>query len=179
MANMSSEIGYYGQFQNDPIFSLQETFRVRFLVYCPYISHSVINYTYSPHTCFVAANHWFLSVMLKSCLMQLCIWPCHVVSAEIAVAIIHTVWTWHHRTFSCFQKWSTLLVNASQMMKTSRMLSWPGWIARWPYGVKRVYTNWCQGTTSALMSKVTMWKSRQRYVPKLVYRGVQKNVSTV
>ena len=26
-----------------------------------------------------------------------------------------------------------------------------------------------QGTTSALMSKATMCKSRQRYVPKLVY----------
>ena len=35
--------------------------------------------------------------------------------------------------------------------------------------MKRVYTHWCQGTTSALMSKATMWKIRQRYVPKLVY----------
>ena len=35
--------------------------------------------------------------------------------------------------------------------------------------MKRVYTNWCQGTTSVLMSKATMWKSRQRNVPKLVY----------
>ena len=43
-----------------------------------------------------------------------------------------------------------------------------GWITRQPHGMRRVYTNWCQGT-SALMSKVTMWKSRQRYVPKLVY----------
>ena len=35
---------------------------------------------------------------------------------------------------------------------------------RQPHGMKRVYTNWYQGmTTSALMSKVTMWKSRQRY----------------
>ena len=45
--------------------------------------------TYSPLTCFVAADHWFLvfSVMLKSCLMQLYIRPCHMVSAEIAVAM--------------------------------------------------------------------------------------------
>ena len=35
--------------------------------------------------------------------------------------------------------------------------------------MKRKYTNVCQGTTSALTSKATMWKSRQRYVPKLVY----------
>ena len=35
--------------------------------------------------------------------------------------------------------------------------------------MKRVYTNWCQGTTSALMSKATVWKSRQRYVPYLLY----------
>ena len=34
--------------------------------------------------------------------------------------------------------------------------------------MKRVYINWCQGT-SALMSKATMWKGRQIYVPKLVY----------
>ena len=44
------------------------------------------------------------------------------------------------------------------------------WITRRPCGMKRLYTNWCQGTTSALMSKETMWKGRQRYVPKLVYR---------
>ena len=43
------------------------------------------------------------------------------------------------------------------------------WITRRPHGMKRVYTNWCQGTTSALLSKATMWKSRQRYEPKLIY----------
>ena len=43
-----------------------------------------------------------------------------------------------------------------------------GWITSRPHGMKRVYTNWCQGTTSDLMSKETMWKGRQRYVPKLV-----------
>ena len=36
--------------------------------------------------------------------------------------ILHTIPTWHRRTFYYFQKWSTLLVNASQMMKTWRML---------------------------------------------------------
>ena len=40
--------------------------------------------------------------------------------------------------------------------------------ARQPHGMTRVYTNWCQ-VTSALMSKGTMWNSRQRYVSKLVY----------
>ena len=43
----------------------------------------------SPPTSFVAADHWFLvfSVMLKNSLMQLYVGPCHVVSAEIAVAM--------------------------------------------------------------------------------------------
>ena len=42
---------------------------------------------YSPHICFVAADHWFLvfSVMLKSCIMQSYVGPCNVVSAEIPV----------------------------------------------------------------------------------------------
>ena len=35
--------------------------------------------------------------------------------------------------------------------------------------IKMVYKNWCQGTKSALMSKATLWKGRQRYVPELVY----------
>ena len=39
-------------------------------------------------------------------------------------SILRTVRTWHPRTIFCFQKWrNTLLVNASQMMKTRRMLS--------------------------------------------------------
>jgi len=35
--------------------------------------------------------------------------------------------------------------------------------ARWarrPSGTRRKYVNWCNGTTSASMSKVTMWRSR-------------------
>ena len=45
--------------------------------------------TYSPLTCFVAAYHWFLviSVMLKSCLIQLYVGPCHLVSVAMAVMI--------------------------------------------------------------------------------------------
>ena len=45
---------------------------------------------YSPRTCFVAASHWFLvfSVMFNSCLMQLYIGLCHVVSAEITMAMV-------------------------------------------------------------------------------------------
>ena len=148
---------------------------------------------YSPRSCLVAADHWFLvfSVMVKSCLMQLYVGPCYVVCSEIAVAmavpienpadcevrgvvsflqadetlgylaeeassrvelfccttmhvrilpadksccvsnfigtsssILSTVLTWHRRTFSCFQKLrSTLLVNASQIKKTLRMLA--------------------------------------------------------
>ena len=142
---------------------------------------------YSLRTYFVAADHSFLvfSVILKSFLMQLYVGPCHVISAEITVAmavpienradckvrgiirflqadeiigylaeeaksavelfccttmhvrilpgmhkpccvsksigtsssILLRVQTQHLRFFF-FQKWSTLLVNASQMMKT-------------------------------------------------------------
>ena len=45
---------------------------------------------YSPLTCFVAADHWFLvsSVMSKSCLMQFYVVPYHIVIAEIAVAMV-------------------------------------------------------------------------------------------
>ena len=44
---------------------------------------------YSLRTCFVAADHWLFvfSLMLKSCIIQLYVGPCHVVSAEIAVAM--------------------------------------------------------------------------------------------
>ena len=55
-----------------------------------YLRHSHVTIgAYSPCTCFVAANHWFLmfSVMYKSCLIHLYIAPCHMVSAEIAVAM--------------------------------------------------------------------------------------------
>ena len=43
---------------------------------------------YSPRTCFVAADHCFLvfSVTFITCLMQLYVGPCDVVSREIAVA---------------------------------------------------------------------------------------------
>ena len=37
---------------------------------------------------------------------------------------------------------STLMLKAT-MMKTWRMLLWPGLIATQPHGMARVYTNWC------------------------------------
>ena len=39
-------------------------------------------------------------------------------SIDTSSSILRTVRTWHDLTFSCFQKWSILLVNVSQMMKT-------------------------------------------------------------
>ena len=54
---------------------------------CTRAIHKVKNVcAYSPRTCFVAADHWFLvfSVM-KSFLMLLYVGSCDVVSAEIAV----------------------------------------------------------------------------------------------
>ena len=75
-------------------------------------------------------------------------------------SILRTVRTWHRRTFSCFQNWrNTLLVNTLQTMKTWRM----------PNGI---YTNWCQGTRSALMSKATMWRS----IYSIVYHHHQCSV---
>jgi hypothetical protein len=44
-----------------------------------------------------------------------------------------------------------------------------GWIARRPSGTRREYVNWCHGTTSASMSKVTVWRSRWRRVIKPAY----------
>ena len=43
----------------------------------------------------------------------------------------------------------------------------------------REYTIWQQDTTSALMSKAIIWNSRQRYVPKLVYRMLKNYVYNV
>ena len=44
---------------------------------------------YSPRTCIVAADHWFLvQCDVKNCLMQLYVGPCHVVNAEIGVAMV-------------------------------------------------------------------------------------------
>ena len=45
--------------------------------------------------------------------------PCCVSnSIETSSSILRIVRSWHRETFYCFQKWSTLVVNASQMMKT-------------------------------------------------------------
>ena len=36
--------------------------------------------------------------------------------------------------------------------------------------MKSEYTNWCQGMTSALMSKATMWKGRKKvYVKTCIF----------
>ena len=50
--------------------------------------------TYSPRTCFVAADHWFLlfSVMLKSCLMQL--YKCLNVKGDYDEDLKDAVMTW-------------------------------------------------------------------------------------
>ena len=78
-------------------------------------------------------------------------------------SILRTVRTWHRRTFSCFQKWRiTLLVNTSQIMKTWMNNQATTWC-------EEDIQSWCQGMTSALISKATMWNSRERYVPQLVY----------
>jgi len=55
------------------------------------------------------------------------------------------------------------------MTRTYSILSWTGWIARRPSGTRREEVNWCYGTTSASMSKVTMWRSRWRCVIKSAY----------
>ena len=38
-----------------------------------------------------------------------------------------------------------------------------------PHVMERVYRNWCQSAASALMPMVTLWKSREWFVPKIVY----------
>ena len=58
---------------------------------------------------------------------------------------------------------------AGKLFESDEDLKNAGLITRRPHGMKRVYKTWCQGTTNTLMSKATMWKSRQRYMPKLVY----------
>ena len=60
--------------------------------------------------------------------------PCCVMnSIGTHSTILHTVWTWHHWTFTSSWRWrSTLLVNDMQMMRTCSTLSWTGWIAEKP-----------------------------------------------
>ena len=95
---------------------------------------------------------------------------CMIHSIGTHLTILPTVRTWHHQTFTSFQRWrSTLLVNDLQMMRTYSMLSWTGWIARWLSGTRREKVNWCRGRTSASISKVTMWRSRWRCVIEPAY----------
>ena len=91
--------------------------------------------------------------------------PCHVVSAEIAVAIIPYSPDLVPSAFFLFPKMKERLAGKRFV---NYDLKDAGWITWRPHGMNRVYTNWCQGTTSALMSKASICKSRQRYVPKLV-----------
>ena len=65
--------------------------------------------------------------------------PCCVMnSIGTHSTILHTVPTWHHRTFTSSWRWrSTLRVNDMQMMRTCSTLSWTGWIARRPSGTRR------------------------------------------
>ena len=91
--------------------------------------------------------------------------PCCVSnSIGTSSSILRTVQTWHCRIFFMFPKMEQLAGThfANDDIKEA------GWITRWQHGMTRVYTNWCQ-VTSAIMSKTTMWNSRQRYVPKFVY----------
>ena len=90
--------------------------------------------------------------------------PCCVSnSIGTSCSILRTVRTWHRPTFSCFHKWrSTLLVKLHKWWRPEECC-WR------PHGMKRVFTNWCQYTTSIVMSKAIMWNSRQMYVPQLVY----------
>ena len=73
-------------------------------------------------------------------------------------SILRTVRTWHRRTFSCFQKMKEHL--GGKRFSNDEDLKDAGWIIRWSHGMKKVYTNWCQGTASALISKAIMWKIR-------------------
>ena len=65
--------------------------------------------------------------------------------------MVHNVYEWANR---CSWRWE---IRATL------------WIARRPSGMRREKVNWCHGTTSASMSKVTMWRSRWRCVIKPAY----------
>ena len=96
------------------------------------------------HFCIVLGRH-------KPC--------CMINSIGTSSNILHTVRTWHRRTFSCFLKMEYLI---GKHFANDEDLNDAGWITRRSHGMKRVYTNWCQGRTSMLMSEAT-------YVPKHVY----------
>ena len=69
--------------------------------------------------------------------------PCCVSnSTGTSSSILRTVRTWYRRTFFCFQKWrSTLLVNASQIIKTWRMMSAIAWYEEGIHKVVSSYHN--------------------------------------
>jgi len=92
---------------------------------------------------------------------------CVMHSIGTHLTILPTVRTWHHRTFTSFRRWrSTFLV---KRFTDDEDVSWTGWIAGRPSGTRREQINWCHGTTSVSMSKVTIWRSRWRCVIKPAY----------
>ena len=56
--------------------------------------------------------------------------------------------------FFVFQKMKERF--AGKLFANDEGLKDAGWVTRQPHGMKKVYINWCQGTTNALMSKATM-----------------------
>ena len=82
-------------------------------------------------------------------------------SIGTSLSILPTVRIWNRRTYAVIKNGVPCWLTLRKWWRTKEC-------CRWPHGMKRVNTNWCQGT-SALMSKATMWNIRQRYVPKLVY----------
>ena len=89
--------------------------------------------------------------------------PCCVSnSIGTSLSILHTVRTWHGPTFFCFQKWrSILLANASQKMKTWRMLSVATWYEE---GIHKLVPNYdkCLNAKGDYMDNRTHY-TNQRY----------------
>ena len=81
---------------------------------------------------------------------------CKSNSSGTSSSILRTVRIWQRRSFFLFPKMKDLLL-AKRFVNYD--LKDAGWITRRPHGMRRVYTNWCQGTTSDLMSKATKWNS--------------------
>ena len=116
---------------------------------------------YSPRTCFVAVDHWFLVFsVLKKLLMQLYVGPCHVVSAEIAVTMsvpIENPAYCEVRGVICFLQTDEILEARSRMelfcYTTMHIRILPG--RHEPCCV----TN-CIGTSSSILRTVWIWPRR-------------------
>ena len=114
---------------------------------------------FNSHFVLSVGNHWICCYSGLLCNMQKCkciksmvpryvghleskerlrIQPAQLFNFGMHSTILHTVRTWHHRTFTSSWTWrSTLLVNDMQMMRTCSRLSWTGWIARRSSGTRR------------------------------------------